>query len=61
MRQPVEVDAAQIVVATAATEVREDFLARLTTRAGQLIEGGTADAGAQASLRTYLTGLWGSR
>jgi hypothetical protein len=55
--QPVEVDGAQILLATAAADVRDDFLARLEARAEDLIEAATPDAADQAGLRAYLAGL----
>jgi hypothetical protein len=57
MPHAVDVDGAQVLVAAAAPDVRDDFLARLATRAEDLIETAGPDAGAQAGLRSYVAAL----
>jgi hypothetical protein len=49
-----EVDGAQLLVATAAADVKQEFLGRLTSRAEFLINEAGDDAEAQAALRSYL-------
>lgn len=61
IQQPLDVDAAQIVVATAAAGVGDDFLARLQTRTEAMIEAAAPDPTSQASLRTYLAALRSAR
>ena len=49
-----EVDGAQILTATAAADVKAEFLGRLTSRAEELINETGDDAAGQAALRDYL-------
>ena len=51
---PIEVDGAQVLVATAAADVKAEFLGRLTTRTEELINETADDADGQAALRAYL-------
>ena len=51
---PIEVDGAQVLVATAAADVKDEFLGRLTTRTEELINETADDAAGQAALRAYL-------
>jgi len=48
------VDGAQVLVATAAADVKAEFLGRLTTRTEELINETADDADGQAALRAYL-------
>lgn len=57
----VEADGAQVLAAAAGAEVRDEFLARLQRRAEDLIETAAPDAAAQASLRTYIANIRGTR
>jgi hypothetical protein len=50
----IDVDGAQLLVATAAADVRQEFLGRLTSRAEVLINEARDDAETQAALRSYL-------
>ena len=50
----IEVDGAQILSATAAADVKAEFLGRLTTRTEELINETADDADGQAALRAYL-------
>lgn len=50
----IDVDGAQLLVATAAADVRQEFLGRLTSRAEVLINEARDDAETQAALRAYL-------
>jgi len=54
-----EADGAQILRATAATEVTEEILARLAIRAEELIEAPSSDPIEEEQLRTYLGTLRG--
>ncbi len=55
---PIEIDGAQVAVATAAPEVRAEFLVRLERRMQAMIEDdGGADPAARAQLDAYLTTL----
>lgn len=60
-REPVDVDGAQILMATAAPDVREEFLARLESRTEELIEETSADPPAQEQLRSYLATVRSAR
>jgi hypothetical protein len=57
MPHAIGVDGAQVIAAAAAPDVRDDFLARLATRAEGLLEADDPDAGAQAGLRSYVAAL----
>ena len=57
MPHAIDVDGAQVLAAVATPDVRDDFLARLATRAEDLIEAADADAPAQAGLRSYVAAL----
>lgn len=50
----IEVDGAQLVVAAAAEDVKQEFLGRLASRAEVLINEAADDAEGQAALRSYL-------
>ena len=50
----VEVDGAQLVVAGASTDVKQEFLGRVASRAEVLINEAADDAEGQAALRSYL-------
>jgi hypothetical protein len=50
----VDVDGAQLLVAAAADDVKQEFLGRLASRAEVLINEADGDADAQAALRAYL-------
>jgi hypothetical protein len=56
-----DADGAQVLAATAAGEVRDEFLARLARRTEALLDDDTADPAARAHLRTYLATLEGAR
>jgi hypothetical protein len=60
-QQALEADAAQVLVATAAPEVRDEFLARLQTRAEGLLEAGEAEAAGHEDLKQYVATLRGVR
>ncbi len=51
---PIAADGAQVLFAGAAALVKEEFLARLESRAGDLIDEASADEPAQEQLRAYL-------
>jgi hypothetical protein len=53
--EPIEVDGAQIVAATASPAVKQDFFARLERRTEDLIDEAGSDERGQEQLRTYLT------
>ncbi len=59
--QSLEADGAQVVVATAAAEVRDEFLARLARRTEAMLEEDAADPATQARLRAYLATLEAAR
>jgi hypothetical protein len=59
--RPLEPDGVQVVAATAAADVRDEFLGRLRARAETLLDATGADAAAQERLRAYLAGLPGMR
>ncbi|HWN90258.1 MAG TPA: hypothetical protein VNQ15_02570, partial [Verrucomicrobiae bacterium] len=52
--QPIEADGAQVLFAAATVEVKEELLARLESRAGDLIDEAGEDTPAQEQLRSYL-------
>ena len=52
-----EVDGAQLLVAAAPDDVKQEFLGRLTSRAEVLINEAGDDAEAQAALRSYLAAV----
>lgn len=58
--QRIEVDGAQLMLATATGEVREDFLAELRTRAEGMIDAAGSDPADRTSLRAYLGRLRGA-
>jgi hypothetical protein len=59
---PIEIDGAQLAVATAAPEVRAEFLVRLERRMQAMLDDeGGADATARAQLDAYLTSLRDAR
>jgi len=57
----IEVDGAQLLVATAAADVKQEFLGRLTSRTEVLINEAVDDAEAQAALRLYLAVVQAAR
>ena len=57
----VDVDAAQMLLATAAPDVTDEFLARLEVRMEELIGAIGPDAPAEAQLRAYLAAVRGAR
>jgi hypothetical protein len=59
--QPIEADAAQIVVASASSDVKAEFLRRLESRTEELIEEASPDQAAQEALRSYLATVRGAR
>jgi len=59
--RPVEADGAQILLATAADDVKAEFLARLSSRAEELINQAADDATRQAALRNYLAAVRAAR
>ena len=59
--EPVEADGAQVLVATAAADVKEEFLRRLESRTEELIEETDPDAPERARLRAYLAAVRGAR
>jgi hypothetical protein len=58
---PIDVDGAQVLAAAAAPDVRDEFLARLATRAENLLEAAGPDASAHADLRGYVSALRSAR
>jgi hypothetical protein len=56
-----DVDGAQLLVATAAADVTQEFLGRLTSRAEVLINEASDDAETQAALRSYLAAVRAAR
>lgn len=58
---PVEADGAQILVAAAPSDSTEEFLARLESRTGELIEEARPDPTLQEQLRSYLATVRGAR
>jgi hypothetical protein len=59
MPHAIDLDGAQVIAAAAAPDVRDDFLARLVTRAEDLIEAAGPDA--DAGLRGYVAALRSAR
>jgi len=59
--RPVEADGAQILLATASDDVKAEFLARLSSRAEELINEAAGDATRQAALRNYLAAVRAAR
>jgi hypothetical protein len=58
---PVEADGAQVLVATAGSDVADAFLTRLRRRAEDLLDAEGDDPRGQAALRAYVTGLRDAR
>lgn len=58
---PVEADGAQVLVATAAPDVKAEFLTRLESRTEELIEDTGPDEPGQAQLRSYLATVRSAR
>jgi hypothetical protein len=59
--ESIEVDGAQVLVATAASDVKLDFLTRLESRTEELIDETDPDEPAQAQLRAYLATVRSAR
>ena len=59
--RPVEADGAQILLTTACGDVKEEFLAGLSSRAEELINEAADDATRQAALRSYLAAVRAAR
>jgi len=59
IRTRIDVDAAQALAATAASEARDAFFAKLQSRTSELIEEAGDDEAEQAHLRRYLTTVKG--
>ena len=59
--ESIQADGAQVLVATAAADVKTEFLSRLESRTEELIEETGPDDPAQAHLRTYLATVRGAR
>jgi hypothetical protein len=59
--ESVQTDGAQVLVATAATDVKTEFLSRLESRTEELIEETDPSDPAQADLRAYLSTVRGAR
>jgi hypothetical protein len=60
-QEPVEADGAQILAATAADDVKTEFLERLETRTQAMLDETAPDPSAQADLRAYLATLRAAR
>jgi hypothetical protein len=59
--ESIQADGAQVLVATAAADVKTEFLSRLESRTEELIEETGPDDPAQAHLRAYLATVRGAR
>ena len=59
--ESIQTDGAQLLVATAAADVKTEFLSRLESRTEEAIEETDPDDPAQANLRTYLATVRGAR
>lgn len=59
--RPLAADGAQVLLATASDDVKEEFLLRLSNRAEELINEATDDETRQAALRTYLAAVRAAR
>jgi hypothetical protein len=59
--ESIQADGAQVLVATAAADVKTEFLSRLESRTEELIEEIGPDDPAQADLRAYLAAVRGAR
>jgi hypothetical protein len=59
-QQPLEADGAQVLLAAAAPDVRDEFLARLQARAEGLLEAGEPEAAGHDDLKRYLATLRGA-